>query len=1007
MVRRPLSVAANTRLTDAIALMGSTRRYCGILPSFVRFSPVQQLHHLGASCLVVMAETAAESHVETLLGILTAADVVRAIVSDRALQSVTVAQVMSQPTLLLMQPASDPINAKAQLLSAALLSLRQHSTQYFPVLDVQGQLVGLVTPQTLRRALSPNEAALRSRQVQDIITTQSACFSETMPLLELAQYMVDKNVDCAIVTAHTSVVDSPVDTFPAETPIGIVTQQDIVQLQALGLNLTRVQAQAIVQPLSWWIDPTDSLFLADWHLQQQGSSHLVAYRPSHLPTQPGFFGIVTQANLLRHFELETLNHPIDSEPLQKQLEMQPTAYSPPNNPPIEAPQPEPIPWSRSLNPLQPGKVNPSPSTELPETRLPAAFKPRIQAQNGRMQHSENLVQQRTHLLSTVALKIRQSLDLQDILNTAIAEIRQCFQVDRAIVYYFEPDWSISVIAESVGDRKRSLLNKPRIVHRVGQEYWQNYQPGHIQIVEDIYAADLPPADIAFWDRLQVRANLAVPILARNQPLENLHKNLYLANQPRVETRLWGLLVAQHCISPRQWQPAEVDLLKQLATQIAIGIQQTDLYQQVQLLNTSLEHQVQKRTAQLQKALNFEAMLKRITDKVRDSLDASQILQTAVQELALVLEVSCCNAALYDLDQGTSTICYEYAASIPASQGRVAQMAHSPELYQQLLEGEYFQFCSILPNPVRGRVAMLACPILDDNGVLGDLWLVNQKHYAFSEIEIRLVQQVANQCAIAIRQAWLYQTAQAQVKELEKLNRLKDEFLSTVSHELRTPMSNIKMAIQMLKVASTLEKKQDYLAILETECCREIELINDLLDLQRLEASSYPISLETLILQDWIPNIVEPFRSRTQEHQQTLQVNYSENLPPMQADKTSLGRILVELLNNACKYTAVGGAIAVKVQQQDRPADQPEAIPFTIFTIRNSGQIPETELPHIFEKFYRVPNADPWKQGGTGLGLALIQRLVQQLGGTIQADSREGCTSFTVTLTSVCRCSCTS
>lgn len=108
---------------------------------------------------------------------------------------------------------------------------------------------------------------------------------------------------------------------------------------------------------------------------------------------------------------------------------------------------------------------------------------------------------------------------------------------------------------------------------------------------------------------------------------------------------------------------------------------------LQRLNANLERQVEERTAQLQQALDFEAMLKRITDKVRDSLDESQILQTAVQELALMLRVSSCNAALYNLSQGTSTICYEYTTKLPTFQGRVAQMATFPEIYRQLLQGQ--------------------------------------------------------------------------------------------------------------------------------------------------------------------------------------------------------------------------------------------------------------------------------------------------------------------------------
>ena len=429
---------------------------------------------------------------------------------------------------------------------------------------------------------------------------------------------------------------------------------------------------------------------------------------------------------------------------------------------------------------------------------------------------------------------------------------------------------------------------------------------------------------------------------------------------------------------------------------------------LQQLNANLENQVQERTAQLQQALEFEAMLKRITDKVRDSLDESQILQTAVQELAFMPGVTCCNTALYNQEQGTSTITYEYATSIPAAQARVVQIASLPEVYQQLFSRQYFQFCSIIPNPTRGRVAMLACPIFDDQGVLGDLWLINQQDHAFNDLEIRLVQQVANQCAIAIRQARLTHAARAQVEELEKLNSLKDHFLSTISHELRTPISNMKMAIHMLKVSSAYhERGQRYLEILQTECARENELIDNLLDLQRLEAGSYRILLtESWTVQDWLLRIIEPFRSRIEQRQLTLQLNLPAEPATLVSNRGSLERILAELLINACKYTHAGGEIVLEVESVFQAGVREEELssPYsllpnasTIFTISNSAEIPALELPLIFDKFYRLPKADRWKEGGTGLGLTLVQKLVEQLQGTIQVKSSRGWTTFTVKL----------
>jgi signal transduction histidine kinase len=402
-------------------------------------------------------------------------------------------------------------------------------------------------------------------------------------------------------------------------------------------------------------------------------------------------------------------------------------------------------------------------------------------------------------------------------------------------------------------------------------------------------------------------------------------------------------------------------------------------------------------------LRFEATLKRITDKVRDSLDESHILQTALQELTQVLEIEGCDTALFDTEETTSTISYESTKGVPSKLGYVIPIADFAEEYTQLQQGWCFQFCNLVSD-FRGPVAILACPIFDNQGVLGDLLLFKQQQQSFDEQEIRLAKQVANQCAIAIRQARLYQTAQAQVKELEKLNQLKDDFLSTVSHELRTPVTNMKMAIHML--SRSLQQNQSFFAdlsnpdvqgnkiaryfqILLNECERETSLINDLLDLQRVEAGVQPFLPTTIHLLDWLPQRLQPFEQRTQNRQQHFKSEISPNLPPLMCDSASLERVLTELLNNACKYTPPHETIKVTAQSQEGNIQ---------LTISNSGiEIPENELPLIFDKFYRIPKADRWQQGGTGLGLALVQKLVARLGGTIQVESASGQTCFTVAL----------
>ncbi|MBE9226529.1 PAS domain S-box protein [Phormidium sp. LEGE 05292] len=615
----------------------------------------------------------------------------------------------------------------------------------------------------------------------------------------------------------------------------------------------------------------------------------------------------------------------------------------------------------------------------------------------RKQAEEALRQQteRERLLGMIHERIRQSLKIDKIIGQAVQEVRRFLQVERVTIYQVDEKGDGKFVVESVAENCLSILGLSLTDHCFKTKFVEKYQQGYISATNDIYQGNLSPCHLEILGKLQIRANLIVPIV--------------------FNSKLWGLLCVHNCTEPRNWQPFEIESLKQLAVKIAIAIAQSELYQQIKTLNEDLEIQVQERTAELQKALEIEASLKRITDKVRDSLDENQILQTAVRELAIGLGMNSCNASVYDLEKGTSTICFEHVIRGPQYKGRVAQMANFPELYdKQLLQKQYFQFCSIPINPERGRVAMLACPIVDNQGVLGDLWLVNHHDYGFSELEIRLVQQVANQCAIAIRQARLYQAAQAQVEELAKLNQLKDDFLSTVSHELRTPMANMKMAIQMLKIAPPGDRQQRYLQILQSECNRETELINDLLDLQRLEAASYPISLEEAInLPEWLPGIVEPFISRAQERGQILQTQIALDLSPLITDRAGLGRIVAELLNNACKYTSSGGKIILHVCQEENVKSTPTTenaqeclefensqtpVPDIIsFTVKNQAEIPAEELPNVFKKFYRVPKSDLWKQGGTGLGLALVKKLVEQMQGNIVVESSAGWTTFCVEL----------
>ncbi len=585
--------------------------------------------------------------------------------------------------------------------------------------------------------------------------------------------------------------------------------------------------------------------------------------------------------------------------------------------------------------------------------------------------------ERERLLAAITLKIRQSLDLDSIINQTVREVRLSLEADRVLVYRFEPDWSGLMVAESVIAPWKAVIGSNIKDSCITEQDIKQYRQGQVQVVENIETSGLTSCYVNLLSVLDVKAHLVVPIIA--------------------EEKLWGLLIAQHCKSPRKWHSSEIELLKLLANHVGIAVQQAELYQQVQSFNTYLERKVKNRTAKLEQALQFEALIRRVTQSLRDSLDENNILQKVTQELGEALDIERCKIELYDNSHKFATIVYEYTKTQPICQGLTKQVADFPKLYEQLLQKQSIQFVERVPllSPQKNQLNRLVCPIFDDQGILGNIWLLKLKEEIFDELEIRLVEQVANQCAIAIRQARLYEKSQAQIQELEKLNALKDDFLKTISHELRSPMSSILLASQTLeKLIVTQgirgiksEQFQRVFQIFKGSCQQQNKSVNDLLTLCYIDAENATLIPETIDLPVFITDLVEPFQEQAERQQQQLIINIPQEISPLNSDITLLERVINELITNACKYTPAKEIITVTAEEKENKI---------YLSVSNSGiEIPLEEQESIFEKFYRIPSNDPWKRGGTGIGLALVKKLVKLLHATIHLDSQAGQTTFII------------
>jgi signal transduction histidine kinase len=289
----------------------------------------------------------------------------------------------------------------------------------------------------------------------------------------------------------------------------------------------------------------------------------------------------------------------------------------------------------------------------------------------------------------------------------------------------------------------------------------------------------------------------------------------------------------------------------------------------------------------------------------------------------------------------------------------------------------------------GIRSMLSAPLLGKRGPLGLIRAYSTELNHFTEDDAAFLTAIASQGSIAIENAMAYQA-------LGKLDQMKSRFVLTVTHELRSPVSVVRSLLRTLSAgyAGTIaEAQRDLIARALRRADFLQTLIDDLLDLAAGK-SELRVSEErvTVRLGEAVEDVLRRFQILAEEKQTTLDWRGECGDHPIRVSATKEGvdRILNNLLSNAIKYTPPGGHVSVRLRRDDGNAH---------LEIADSGiGIPEEALPHLFEEFYRAPNAKSQEKEGTGLGLAITRDLVVRYGGRIDVQSKIGeGTTFTVVL----------
>jgi GAF domain-containing protein len=582
------------------------------------------------------------------------------------------------------------------------------------------------------------------------------------------------------------------------------------------------------------------------------------------------------------------------------------------------------------------------------------------------------LQQQTATADVLKVISRSTFDLQTVLQTLVESAAHLCDAYDALILLREEESLVlgahhgPIPADFVKRRlTRTWTNGRAVIDR---------KPVH---VPDLTAAgdEFPEgrADALRWGH---RTILAVPLLREDEAIGSL------------------------CIRRTEVRPfteKQIELATTFADQAVIAIENVRLFDEVRARTEELSESLQQQTATAD-------VLKVIS---RSTFDLKSVLQTLVESAGRLCDADFAmitrqkDGVLFFAEAyGYSPEFIEYVRALPVERGRGTANGRA------LLEGRVIHIADVLADPdyawadaqrLGGYRTVLGVPMLREGVAMGVLTLTRSEVRPFTEKQIELVNTFADQAAIAIENVRLFDEIQDKSRQLQLASEHKSQFVASMSHELRTPLNAIiGLTEMMVKNAARFgtEKAQEPLQRVNRAGTHLLGLINQVLDLSKIEAGKLELNPQTVQLAPLINDVIGTAGQLAEQNKNRLVVDAQESLGALTVDPMRLRQILLNLLSNAFKFTK-HGEITLRTR---RVTDGRDWIEFAV-TDTGIGMTAEQQAK-LFEEFSQADATTAQRFGGTGLGLAITRKLARMMGGDVTVVSEPGKGSvFTVRLPS--------